>query len=448
MSDGAVLIVDDDAELRASTADWLEVSGFHTQTASGFDDAVAKIAQDSPDVVLSDIRMPGKDGMALLAHVRAVAPQIPVVLLTAHGDISLAVEAMRQGAEDFLEKPYDAEHLVFVVERARNKSRDASELARLRQLVGEATGLEGRLIGASPQMSNLRQRIADVAAFDLDVLIVGETGAGKELVARALHELSPRARHPFVAINCAAIPEAMFESELFGHAKGAFTSAAGERQGRLEFAAGGTVFLDEVESLPVGMQAKLLRVVQERSLERLGENRSRDVDVRFLAATKVDLAEPTQSGNFRADLYFRLAGAEIHVPPLRERGDDAVLLFAHFARLAASRYQREVPEISARLRTDLVTRSWPGNVRELKALAERFALGLGDDAREQAPDQRKDGEADPPLAEQVQRFEAHVISEMLEQCGGNTADAAQRLGVPRRTLNEKIARLGLRGSDL
>lgn len=443
MSGARVLIVDDDAELRSSTADWLEVSGFVPLTAGGFDEAAALIAQEPVDVVVSDIRMPGRDGMALLAHIRERASHVPVVLLTAHGDISLAVEAMRQGAEDFLEKPYDADHLVVVVQRALEKWENLRELDRLRRIVGTGSGLEARLIGASPQMLDLRRRITDVAPFDIDVLIVGETGAGKELVARALHEFSPRADKPFVAINCAAIPEAMFESELFGHARGAFTSASGERQGRIEFADGGTLFLDEVESLPVALQAKLLRVIQERCVERLGENVSRPLNVRFLAATKVDLNDPGQNNGFRPDLYFRLAGAELSVPALRDRGGDAALLFSHFAQLAAARYDRELPAISAEVRARLDQYDWPGNVRELKAMAERMALGLEMSPAGSAIAPDPDAGSADTLARRVARYEAGLIAVALQQAAGDRGEAARLLGLPRRTLNEKIARLGV-----
>jgi two-component system C4-dicarboxylate transport response regulator DctD len=315
------------------------------------------------------------------------------------------------------------------------------ELRRLRRGDGD---IETRLVGLSPAIAGLRRTIMQLADVDVDVLITGETGAGKEVVARALHDFGSRSSGQFVAINCAAIPEAVFESEIFGHAPGAFTGAVGERMGKFEFARGGTVFLDEIESMPLALQAKVLRAIQERRVEPLGTNASRPIDVRFVAATKVDLALESEAGRFRADLYFRLSTVELDVPPLRQRREDIPLLHALFASAAAQRFRMAEPDLDQAQRDALMARDWPGNVRELKAAAERAVLGVG----------RRSGEAGMPtgegasLAERVARFEAGIISQALRDADGSTAAAADRLGLPRRTLNEKIARYGLRDHAL
>ena len=436
MNRGTIVFIDDESELCAAAEEWLGVSGF---TVTAFTSAQAALQRVDPadvDCVVTDVRMPGLGGLDVLGHYHAAAPELPVVLLTGHGDVALAVDAMRGGAHDFLEKPYDAEHLVAVLDRATAQRRMGRELARLRRVAGGAE-LEDRLVGLAPSMVALRRSILQLAGIDVDVLITGETGTGKEVIARALHDFGSRADGPFVAINCAAIPETVFESEMFGHARGAFTGAAGERVGRLEYARGGTVFLDEIESMPLALQAKVLRAIQERVIEPLGTNVSRPIDVRFIAATKVDLKDEGEAGRFRPDLYFRLATVELAVPPLRQRREDVPLLFNLFAADAARRFR--LPEGGGyRLPAGYFESAWPGNVRELKALAERTVLGVMQGGRwgDAAPNQS--------LVERVARFEAAAIEEALRDAGGSTADAAERLGLPRRTLNEKIVRYGLR----
>jgi two-component system C4-dicarboxylate transport response regulator DctD len=309
---------------------------------------------------------------------------------------------------------------------------------RLRQVAG-GDELDRRLVGLSPAMAGLRRSILHLADIDVDVLITGETGTGKEVVARALHDFGGRAKGQFVAINCAAIPESVFESEVFGHAKGAFTGAAGDRVGKFEFAKCGTVFLDEIESMPLALQAKVLRVIQERAVEPLGTNALRPIDVRFVAATKIDLKAESETGRFRPDLYFRLSTVELHIPPLRERREDIPLLHALFAAAAARRFNLDEPPADMAALDALTAGNWPGNVRELKAVAERAVLGL---ARGEPLGQQ--GGKHASLAERVARFEAEAILQVLRESNGSTAEAAERLGLPRRTLNEKIARYGLR----
>jgi two-component system C4-dicarboxylate transport response regulator DctD len=439
MSLGSVLIVDDEETLRQSASEWLALSGFETETAAGAPAALARLAQKRFDALISDVRMPGMDGLALLEAALKADPGLPVILLTGHGDIALAVEAMRAGAHDFLEKPYDADHLVVVLRRAVATRRMNDELERLRESAG--LDIEQRFVGVSRGAAAVRERLAQLRDLDIDVLLRGETGAGKEVAARALHDLGKRRHRPFVAINCAAVPEAIFESEMFGHDRGAFTGAAQKRVGRIEHADGGTVFLDEIDAMPLPLQARMLRVIQERVVEPLGANRQVPVDIRFVAATKVDLKAESDAGRFRADLYFRLSTIEVSIPPLNRRRDDIALLFRHFAAAAARRHGLDQPRPAPALLAALGARDWPGNVRELKAAAERFALGLPIDADEP----RGDGDEASSLPDRVAAFEARLIQASLDAHGGNAQAAAGVLGIPLRTLNEKIARHGLRG---
>jgi two-component system C4-dicarboxylate transport response regulator DctD len=435
MTRGRIVFIDDEAPLCEAAAEWLSVSGFTVETFTDPVRAMDAIGVDGCECVVTDMRMPHATGQEVLNHFRQADPELPVVLLTGHGDVFMAVEAMRSGAHDFIEKPYDAEHLVAVLDRAVERRRIGEELRRLRQSV--RASLDTRLVGVSPGINELRRVVAQLADVDVDVLLNGETGTGKEVVARALHDFGRRAKGPFVAINCAAIPETVFESEIFGHEKGAFTGAAGSRIGKFEYGQGGTVFLDEIESMPLALQAKVLRVVQERVVEPLGSNRGRSLDVRFIAATKLDLMAESDAGRFRADLYFRLATVELSIPPLRERREDIGLLHALFASAAAQRFAVEEPAADTHLIRALEAQAWPGNVRELKAAAERFVLGIG---RRQPTYEG----AMQALPQRVARFEADAIAAALRDCKGSTTEAAAQLGLPRRTLNEKIARYGLR----
>ncbi|SIR37867.1 two-component system, NtrC family, C4-dicarboxylate transport response regulator DctD [Rhizobium sp. RU20A] len=441
MSNGRIILVDDDRDhLRAAT-DWLTVNGFEVLAFERAEEAYKAIADGPVDLVLTDLRMPGIDGMTLLSSIARKKPGLPVILLTAHGDVSLAVEALKRGAENFIEKPYNAERLVTILVKAIEKSRMSQEIGRLQKLVVEKDNEASAIVGDSAAMRALRQRIAALAQVEIDVLIIGETGTGKELVAQALHRQSHRAEAPFVAINCGAIPESIFESEIFGHVKGAFTGALSDRQGKFEYATGGTLFLDEIEAMPLSMQAKILRVLQERVIERLGENRLRPVDVRIVAAAKTDLSAEIASGRFREDLFYRLASADIRIPPLRDRAGDIEQLFRHFASLAARRYGQPEPNVPPPLVHWLVQQAWRGNVRELKARAERFALALDKD-----PQDIMSGTEAAALPEQVSQYESRIILAALERNDGNTAQAAGDLGIPVRTLNEKIKRYGLRPS--
>jgi two-component system C4-dicarboxylate transport response regulator DctD len=444
MSRGRILFVDDETQLRESAREWLSLSGFSVEAAADARSALRLLRDGEFEALVTDIRMPGADGMALMRAARDTHPSLPVILLTGHGDVALAVDAMRGGAHDFLEKPYDADHLVAVIDRAVAARRLDAEVERLRARQGAQAALEDRLIGNAPAILELRRRLAQLAEIDVDILISGETGTGKEVAARALHDFGKRRTRPFVALNCAAIPESVFESELFGHEKGAFTGAGQRRIGRIEHADGGTVFLDEVDSMPLALQAKLLRVIQERVVEPLGSNRQMPVDVRFIASTKLDLKAESNAGRFRSDLYFRLATVETDIPPLSARRDDIPLLFRHFAREAAGRHDLpdRIPE--AALLAELAAADWAGNVRELRAAAERYALGLP------TPDRSGIGDMAANCArlpERLAAYEASLIRAALEEHGGNAQAASEALGVPRRTLSEKIARYGLKSTD-
>ena len=442
MSRGAVLFVDDDEELRESAREWLTLSGFSAEAAADAPSALKTLRQADFDALITDIRMPGTDGMTLMRSALESDPGLPVILLTGHGDVALAVEAMRAGAHDFLEKPYDADHLVAIIDRAVAARRLGREMERLRAGAGGDT-LEEKLVGNTPQMTALRKRILQLADIDVDILIQGETGTGKEVVARALHESGKRSRRPFVALNCAAIPETIFESELFGHERGAFTGALQKRVGRIEHAGGGTVFLDEIESMPLPLQAKMLRVIQERVVEPLGSNRQVPVDVRFIAATKAELKAEGDAGRFRPDLYFRLATVQIAIPPLRQRRADIALLFQRFCLEAERRHDLTPPPLTPGRLAALAAEDWPGNVRELRAAAERFVLGLPPERLDNAQPQEPDA---LPLPERIAAYEAHLIRDALDAHGGNAREAGIALGIPRRTLSEKIARYGLKPS--
>lgn len=435
-----VIVVDDEAAIREAVQQWLELSGFEVRACASASEALALVDRDFPGIVVSDVRMPGSDGLQLLDKLLQIDSDLPVILVTGHGDVPMAVQALRQGAYDFIEKPFTPERLLDSVRRALDKRRLVCENRQLRQQVADKGRIESQLIGISRPMENLRRQILELAGTSVNVLIRGETGSGKERVARSLHDFSPRARKAFAALNCAAIPESIFESELFGHESGAFTGAQAKRIGRIEHADGGTLFLDEVESLPLAQQVKLLRVLQEKTLERLGSNKSIQIDLRVISAAKPDLLDEVKAGRFREDLVYRLNVATLHIPPLRERREDIPLLFEHFAHEAAQRHGREVPPLAPSELARLLGHDWPGNVRELINAAERHALGLSSPP----PAERFAGQA---LAQQMEAFEAQCLHNALLQCQGNISAVMEMLQLPRRTLNEKMQRHGLARGD-
>ncbi|MFP3850059.1 sigma-54-dependent transcriptional regulator [Pseudomonas sp. W5-01] len=436
----SVIVVDDEAPIREAVEQWLSLSGFEVRLFSRAEECLAQVPEHFPGVILSDVRMPGMDGLQLLAELQRRDRDLPVILLTGHGDVPMAVDAMRDGAYDFLEKPFTPETLLGSLRRALEKRALVLENRALHERADNRSRLDATLLGMSPTMQTLRRQVLDLSQLPVNVLIRGETGSGKEMVARCLHDFGPRADKPFVAVNCAAIPEQLFEAELFGHESGAFTGAQGKRIGKLEYAHGGTVFLDEIESMPLAQQVKLLRVIQERRIERLGSNQSIDIDVRIIAATKPDLLEEARAGRFREDLAYRLNIAELRLPPLRERREDIPMLFSHFSRNAAERLGRDAPVLSGEQLSHLLSHDWPGNVRELANAAERQVLGLDGPAAQENP-------MGQSLVAQQEAFEAHCIRSALRRHRGDIKAVMHELQLPRRTLNEKMQRHGLVRED-
>ncbi|MBB1518464.1 two-component response regulator AauR [Aquipseudomonas guryensis] len=435
----SVLIVEDDPHVLLGCQQALQLEDIASIGVGSAEEALARVGADFPGIVVSDIRLPGKDGLTLLGELKQRDPSLPVVLITGHGDIGMAVGAMRDGAYDFIEKPFSPERLVEVVRRALEQRSLAREVSALRRQLTGRQALEQRLIGRSPAIQQLRELIANVADTGANVIIEGETGTGKELVARCLHDFSRRHSKQFVALNCGGLPESLFESEIFGHEAHAFTGASKRRIGKIEHADGGSLFLDEIESMPLALQIKLLRVLQEHSLERLGSNQPIAVDCRVIAATKADLNELGKRGEFRSDLYYRLNVVTLELPPLRDRREDILLLFEHFLQLAALRFDRASPVLDRSTSAALLAHDWPGNVRELRNVAERFALGLpvfkGSGA---APDGHE-----PSFAEAVEVFERNLLGTTLERHAGNLSQAAQALGMAKTTLFDKVKKYGL-----
>ena len=435
-----VLLIEDDPTVMLGAVQAFQLADIPVAQATTVEAALQLCARECPAAVLSDVCLPDEDGFELLKRVRALDAEVPVILMTGHGDIRMAVEAMHLGAYDFLEKPFSSERLVDVMRRALEKRRLVLDNRRLQALV--ASRHEHGLVGQTPAMIEAQRRIAALAPTQVDVLVRGETGTGKEVVARAIHEASGRTG-PFVAVNCGALPESIFESEMFGHEAGAFTGAARRRVGKLEYARGGTVFLDEIESLPMTQQVKLLRVLQERAIERLGGNQSHRIDCRFVAAAKEDLKALSDAGQFRADLYYRLHVASIELPPLRERRDDIPLLMAHCLRLSAERYQTEPPQLSPTQMAQWMAHPWPGNVRELRNVADRLCLGLEPEAHVPT----EGGPVASSLSQQVDGFERQLLVHALTSSQGSVASAAEHLQVPRKTLYDKLARHAIDPAD-
>lgn len=433
-----VFLVEDDAAVRKGCEQALSLADIPVRGFADGEALLAALAGAEASLVITDIRLPGRDGLSLLKTLQQRDRDLPVLLMTGHGDVSMAVQAMRDGAHDFIEKPFPSERLITAARNALEKRRLFLENRQLKAQL-QSAGLSG-LIGQTPAIENIRQLIAALAPTDVDILINGETGCGKEVVARAIHEASGR-RGPFVAVNCSALPETVFESELFGHEAGAFTGAGKRRIGRIEHAAGGTLFLDEIESMPMNLQVKLLRVLQERSIERLGSNQPIAVDCRVVAASKADLKALADAGQFRADMYYRLNVVSIDLPPLRERRADIPLLMAAFLQEAANRYQRPAAAWSPADLARWTHHDWPGNVRELKNVANRWALGLPD-GFDAVPNDALDAEI-APLHAIVEGAERAAIVQALQKSHGNVAETAAILGIPKKTLYDKLTRHAL-----
>ncbi|MDR3495281.1 MAG: sigma-54 dependent transcriptional regulator [Ancalomicrobiaceae bacterium] len=435
------LVIDDDPDVRLGCEQALQLEGIATVGAGCAEAGLALVRRAQPGVVVTDVRLPGRDGLHVLNEVRSIDADLPVVLITGHGDVSLAVQAMKLGAYDFIEKPFAPEFLVDVVRRALEKRALTLEVRALRHQLNDRNRLESRIIGHSDGILRLRRLVQDLSDTSASVLINGETGTGKELIARCLHDLSPRRKGHFVALNCGGLPESLVESEIFGHEAGAFTGAAKRRIGKIEYASGGTLFLDEIESMPASLQIKLLRVLQERTLERLGSNVALAVDCRVIAATKSDLGVLSADGRFRSDLYYRLNVASLLLPPLRQRREDIPLLFGHFLEQLGATHGRPVPEMPPAKMQVLMAYSWPGNVRELRNVADRCVLGIEMGFPPFADPVEAEARS---LPQAMDAFERAMIVDALRSSGDNMTLAAQGLRIPKTTLHDKMKKLGLR----
>ena len=433
----AVALVEDDADFRQALVERLTLEGHEVRAFAAAEPALKALDADFPGVVVTDLRMPGLDGRQLLSRLQALDPALPVIMITGHGDIADAVAAMHDGAYDFVAKPFPFERLQDSLNRALEKRGLVLENRRLAAIASEG-GQELPLAGSSRAITTLRATIAQIADARMDVLIEGETGTGKEAVARALHNGGRRRLAPFVAVNCGALPDGLIESELFGHELGAFAGALRRRVGHVERAHNGSLFLDEVESMPLGVQVKMLRVLEEREVHPIGANEPRALDLRVLASSKVDLGEAARAGTFREDLYYRLNVVRLRVPPLRERREDIPLLFAHFLRRAADRHGIEPPAIGDGVRRRLLEADWPGNIRELAHFAERVALSLEETARPV--------DEGLSLPERLNRFEGELLRGALEAHRGDIAAVLAEMRVPRKTLYDKLQRHGLKPS--
>ena len=448
-----LLVVDDEEPQRTMLESILTRAGFEVATAPDGRQALEKLEAQRFDLMLTDQKMPVMDGLELLDSALRLRPEMPIVLMTAYGTVSAAVEAMKRGAADYLNKPFDRDELLLVLDKSIRQRRLEDEVVSLRGQLQDRCRLDN-IIGSAPVMQEVFSLIERVSFADVPVLITGESGTGKELVARAIHERSRRKSGPFVALNCAAVPESLLESEFFGHEKGAFTGALQAHRGRFEQADGGTLFLDEIGAMRVDVQAKLLRALQEREIQPLGSTRARKVDVRILAATAEDLDQAIQSRNFREDLFYRLNVVPVKLPPLRERGDDIPLLVRHFLERAAARLDREVPAVAPAVLERMQRHSWPGNVRELENCVERMVvlsrgarLSLDDLPADltdgEAPGRVPDGFELPPAGVSLQELERHLILQALERSRGSLEPASKLLGISYKTLQYRIRKYGL-----
>ncbi len=431
-----VAFIDDDEDLRHANVQALKLAGLEVQAFASAEAALPTLTADFRGAVVSDIRMPGMDGRQLFHRLRERDVDLPIILITGHADVSEAVDAMHDGVYDFVAKPYAPERLVSSVRRALEKRRLVLENRDLRA-AAEAAGGDWPLIGQTPVMDRLRSTLRQLASADVDVLLEGETGVGKELAARALHKWGRRRDREFVAVDCAALPSAMLESELFGHELGAFNGAVRQRVGRITQADRGTLFLDEIETLALDAQGKFLRVLEEREIMPLGSNQPRTLDIRVVAAAKGDLGEAVAAGSFREDLFHRLDVVRIRIPPLRERRDDIPLLFAHFFARASERLGANEPlTVDDAVRWRLRNHDWPGNVRELSHYAQRVALGLAGENHPSPSDQGA-------LPDRMATYEAHLIDEALAESGGDIRRTLEILRIPRKTFYDKVERHGL-----
>jgi len=438
-----ILIIDDEPSVLLETSVALR-RHYDVATATSAEEAEKLLGKERVDLVLTDLRLPGRDGLAVLEAAKALSPDLPVVLMSGHGTIEEAVKAIRLGAADFVEKPFGPERLLVTVERAL----ELRALKRENESLRQHAGVADEMVGRSAALEQVRAEIAKVAPTDAKVLVTGESGSGKELVARAIHRLSARARGPFEKLNCAALPKDLVESELFGYEKGAFTGAQTMKRGRLEASDGGTLFLDEIGDMSLDTQAKFLRAIETGEIERLGGTRTIAVDARIVSATNKDLPEEIHEGRFREDLYYRLNVVPIDLPPLRQRREDIPLLVEHFIRKASADLGRAPRAVTPEAMKRLAAYSWPGNIRELRNVLERLlimtegeTLDLAD--IEEVLPSESDEEPVSEIKAARDKAEREAISATLKQCGWNVTEAARRLGMDRGYLHRKIKRYGL-----
>ena len=442
-----VFFVDDEKHLRTACSQALELAGFEVDSFASAEGVVDGIDTDWPGVLVSDIRMAGTDGLDLMAAALEIDPDLPVILITGHGDVPMAVKAMRDGAYDFIEKPFASDVLVDAVRRGLDKRNLILENRQLREALTKGTRLENRLVGQSLGAIKLREQITQFAAVNADVLVIGETGTGKEQVAQALHELSGRREQHFVPVNCGALPETMIESELFGHEKGAFTGADQMRIGKFEYAEGGTVFLDEIESMPLDIQVRLLRVLEERKIVHLGSNTEIPFNVRIIAASKTDLRDAVSAGSFRDDLYYRLNVLTVSIPPLRDRLDDIPLLVTHFINQEGVQFDRAVDDVPLPEMKPLMLYDWPGNVRELRNCVRRYVLGQAIELGRPDNGEKVAELNGQPLSIQLAALEKKILQETLQKHGGRLKSTYEELGVSRKTLYDKLKKYRLGNLD-
>jgi DNA-binding NtrC family response regulator len=450
----SVLIVDDERTLARAVKAFLSEAGYEAEVAGDGERALELLPLLRPDVVFTDVRLPGMSGIDLLRRIREFDPAIPVIIMTAYGTIEGAVEAVKLGAFDYMKKPVDLEELKLLADRARENALLKQELSYYRQRATSEAPFAG-IIGDSPPMLALMERVRQVAGLDETppVLITGETGTGKGLIARTLHRSGRRSGKPFIEVNCTALPANLMEAELFGYERGAFTDAKESKLGLFEAAEGGFILLDEVGDVEPALQGKLLRAIEERTIRRVGGIRDRRIDVRILAATNRNLEQEVQKKQFRSDLYFRLAVILLHLPPLRERGADVLLLADHFRQQYSAKYGKDVLRIDERARDALLDYPWPGNVRELSHVIERAVLWSSESTL--VPDHLalttplSTGDGDRTVASlpggDLTHWEQSMIERAMQEAGGNQTKAAQRLGITRDTLRYRLKKYGLQG---
>ncbi|HEJ9060358.1 sigma-54-dependent transcriptional regulator [Serratia fonticola] len=431
-----VLVIEDDMDIQLGCIQALKLDKIHAVGVGSVEDARYYLpALRHHGVIVTDMQLPGMSGFTFQKSFNETDRDVPIIIITGHGDIETAVEAMHNGAYDFLQKPFSPQQLTNIVRRALDKRRLTDENHQLRRKLAAVSTLENRLIGNSVAIIEVREKIKDVAMTPANIMIYGETGTGKELVAKCIHDLSGRSG-PFVALNCGGLPEHLFDSEIFGHDSGAFPGASKKRIGKIEYADKGTLFLDEIESMPLNLQVKLLRVLEEKSFERLGSNKPVAIDIRIITAGKTNLQGMVDSGLFRSDLRFRLSVIHIEVPPLRDRTEDIPLLFSLFVNQAALSFGRVEPEIKRSFLQELMSESWPGNVRELCNQAQRFVLGI--------QSIKNDNSTSKSLAQIVENFERSIILDELNQHDGNLTKTADALNIAKSTLFDKIKKYSLK----